>query len=193
MTSPRSANITEVDLDPSELAHQTHAITNYFNAIKTHEANKVHEGGLAAAPTTASSQLTGAAGVTEWRINMGLMLVAVGGVMAEIAADADKVLHDTTVLLTAVGKSCKAAIVAKNVAGTVTVVAVKGLAADTADALLPTDANLQAAVGAGNAWVLLAECLITRSGDTAVTQAQNNLVRPQLGVNVDPTFAAFTG
>jgi hypothetical protein len=189
----RSERPDTVDLDPSDLAQQTHAIANYFNQIKTHEANRCHSGGRSGAPTTASTQLTGAAGVTEWRINIEALVVAVAGILADIAASADEVIHDTTNLLNAVGQTCWAAVVAKNVAGTVTVVTVKGTAAATASAVPPTDGVIQAAVGAGNSWVKLAECEITRSGDTAVTQTQDNTIRPVLGVTVDDTFASFTG
>lgn len=191
--STRSARYTEIDLDPSDLAGQTHAVANYFQQILTHESNRVHEGGRSGAPTSASTQLTGAGGVTEWRINIAALVVAVAGILADIAASADEVIHDTTNLLNAVGQTCWAAVVAKNVAGTITVVTVKGTAAATASAVPPTDAVIQAAVGAGNSWVKLAECEITRSGDTAVTQTEDNTIRPVLGVSADTNFATFTG
>lgn len=189
----RSEVYTEIAVDPSDLAHQTKPVSDYFNMIKTHESNRVHEGGRSGAPTSASTQLTGAGGVTEWRINIAALLVAVAGVLADIAASADEVIHDTTNLLNAVGQTCWAAVVAKNVAGTITVVTVKGTAAATASAVPPTDAVIQAAVGAGNAWIKLAEVEITRSGDTAVTQTEDNSLRPILGVTVDTSFATFTG
>ncbi|MBT8428303.1 MAG: hypothetical protein KJN79_00175 [Gammaproteobacteria bacterium] len=189
----RSAAITAVDLDPADLAHQTHAVSNYFNQIKTHEANRVHAGGLAGAPTSASTQLTGAAGVTEWRIDVTALLAAVGGVVKELAVVADEVIHDTTVLVTAAGQTCWAAVVLKNVAGTISMVTVKGTAAATASAVPPTDAEIQAGVGAGNDWVKIAECEITRTADTTVTQSQDNTKRPMFGINVDENFAAFTG
>jgi hypothetical protein len=188
----RSAQFTQIDLDPSDLQTQTHAVSNYFNMIKNHEANRVHAGGLAGAPTTASTQATGAGGVTEWRVNVSEAVVAVGGVAADVAAAADFVIHDTTNLL-ADGQSIIAALVAKNVSGTITVVAVKGTAATTGSQVAPNDGTIQTAVGAGNDWVKLAECTLNRTADTTVTQSEDNTKRPILGVNADSTFATFVG
>jgi len=156
-----------------------------------HEANRVYKNGMAGAPTTASTQLTGA-GVTEWRVDIEALLVAVGGVLAEIAAAADFVIHDTTNLF-ADGESVIAALVAKNVSGTITVVAVKGAAAVTGSQVAPTDGEIQTAVGAGNDWIKIAECTINRTGDTSVTQSQDNTFRPALGINTETSFGSFIG
>lgn len=188
----RSVDSTEVAVKPSSMQHQQKPISDYFNQIKAHEANRVHSGGIAAAPSSASTQATGAAGVTEWRINVSALIAAVGGVMKELTATADHVLHDTTNLLNAVGQTCKAAVVLKNVSGTISLATVKGAAAATASALPPTDAAIQTGVGAGNSWVKIAEVSITRSADTAVTQTYDSTKRPVLGVNVDTNFATFS-
>ena len=191
--SVRSSQFPVIDLDPSDLAGQTHAVANYFQMLKNHEANRVHAGGLVGAPTSASTQATGAAGVTEWRVDVAALVAAVGGVMKELAVAADHVIHDTDVLLTAVGQSCYAAIVLKNVAGTITMVSVEGTPAATASAVKTADSVIQAAVGAGNDWVRLADCLLTRDGDTSVVQSEDNTQRPILGINADTNFGLFVG
>lgn len=135
--------------------------------------NTVAGGLMAAAPTTPSTQVTGA-GATSWRVNLDKGVVVVGGVAKEFAAEADRVIHSATQLVTN-GQSCVAAIVAKkSAAGAVTLINVKGPAATTASVRSPTDAEIQAAVGAGLDWVKVAECTINRTADTTVTQSQDN-------------------
>jgi hypothetical protein len=126
---------------------------------------------IASAPTTASTQATGT-GNTVWRVNVAAATVAVGAATIAIAAAADFVIH-TGSLLVANGQSCRATIVAKNVSGIITEVAVKGAAATTGTELAPTDAEIQTAVGAGNPWWRLADCILNRTGDVTVTQAQD--------------------
>lgn len=172
---------------PEDIDQISDIIALWMEELRAHEANRVLDGLQAGTPTTASSQLTGATGVTEWRINLDKGLVTVGGVIAEIAAAADTVIHDTTVLVTN-GQSCVARVVAKKVSGTITVVTVKGTPATTGSQVAPTDTVVQAAVGSGNDWVELAQCTLNRTGDTTVTQTQNNTYRPVLGVNVASTF-----
>jgi hypothetical protein len=113
------------------------------------------------------------------------MLANVDGVLGDIAAAADFDIHSASFLTGLVnGASCIAAIVAKNVSGTVTVVAVKGTPATTGSQRAPTDAEIQAAVGASNPWVKIGECTLNRTGDTTVTETQDNSLRPMLGINV---------
>lgn len=137
-------------------------------------------GGLAGAPTTASTQATGA-GATAWNVNVAALLASVAGVIKELAAAADFAIHSATQLV-ANGQSCVAALVLKNVTGTISMVAVKGSAATTGAQVAPTDSAIQAAVGAGNPWIKLAECTLNRTGDTTVTQSQDNTKRPFPGV-----------
>jgi len=47
---------------------------------------------------------------------------------------------------------------------------------------------VQAAVGAGNEWIELAQAVLNRTADTVVTQAQHNQFRPVLGSTVDASF-----
>ncbi len=125
------------------------------------------------APTTSSTQATGATGITAWRVDIGAGRAMVDGVAFADDATADFVIHSGTVLVVN-GKSCVAAIIAKNVDGTVSIVAVKGAAALTGAQVAPTDTEIKAAIGPTVPWIKLAECTINRTGDTTVTQTQDN-------------------
>lgn len=172
-------------------ANTAPAMRGLYERIKAHEANRVHSGLLAGAPTTASDQATGT-GAVDWNANISAGIVSVGGVIREFAAVADfDVYHDTSQLM-ADGKSAIAAIVAKNVAGTITCVSVVGTPATTGAQVAPTDAVITAAVGAANSWVKLAEVTLNRTGDKTVTQSEDNSPRPVLGVNVEQTFFGGT-
>jgi hypothetical protein len=186
----RSVNTSSNHITPSALALQTDLVARYLQSILVDRQNRVSTGLTAGAPTTGSSQLTGT-GATTWNVNVAAGVVVVAGVAKDLAAAADTSIHASTQLVTN-GQSCIAALVAKNVSGTISVVAVKGSAATTGAQVAPTDAAIQTAVGAGNAWVKLAECTINRTGDTTVTQSQDNSKRPMLGVNVDTEFATLT-
>lgn len=128
---------------------------------------------FASAPSTASTQATGA-GATAWRVNCAARTVSLGSASASISAAADFSIHSAT-QLAANGQSCRARLVAKNVSGVISVVAVKGTAATTGTETAPSDATVQAAVGAGNAWLQLADVMISRTGDTTVTQTQDSV------------------
>jgi hypothetical protein len=137
------------------------------------EAQQYKVAGLRAdAPTTASTQATGA-GATAWRVNVAAGVAMLGDHAKDFAAQADFVVHSASELL-ANGQSATAALVVKDVAGTLSMVAVKGAAATTGQQLAPSDAAIQAAVGAGNDWVKVCEMTLNRTGDTAVTQSQDN-------------------
>jgi len=151
--------------------------------IETRDAAQP-EGLLAGAPTTPSAQTTGAA-ETAWRVDLAAGLVAVGGVKKEFAAEADRVLHDTTELVEN-GESAVAAIVAELEAGAVALINVKGAAATTGTQVAPTDAEIEAALStAGNPWVKICECTVNRTGDTSLTQTQDNTKRPLVGELAD--------
>ena len=153
-------------------------IRDDFDAMRNYG---VLNGLLAGAPTTPSAQLTGA-GNTTWSVDLTAGTVIVNSVLKEFAAQADYAIHSGS-LYTGLtnGKSAIATIVAKNVAGTVTMAVVKGAAATTGSQVAPTAAEIQAAVGAANTYVVLQECLISRTGDTTVTQAQDN-TKMRIGV-----------
>jgi hypothetical protein len=176
---------------PSDMDHLSDIIALHFESIRTHHANSVQVGGLAIDPTTPSSQLTGT-GNTTWNVDVDRLCGTVGGVAIDLAAAADFSIHSGSYLANfADGNSCIAALVLKNVSGTITMVAVKGAAATTGTQVAPTDGDIQTAVGAGNEWVKVAECTINRTGDTTVTESQDNTFRPTLGVNIDTGMGDF--
>jgi hypothetical protein len=168
--------------------HLPDAAALAFQQARTHDRNRTLGGVRLLEPTTPSSQLTGAGGFLTWNVDLEAGFVTVGGVLAEIAEVGDLALNTGAALVTN-GQSCIAAVVAKNVGGTVSIDKVLGAAAATGAQVAPNDAAITAVVGAS--WIKLAECLINRTGDTTVTQSQNNLVRPALAVNVDTGFGNF--
>jgi hypothetical protein len=113
-------------------------------------------------------------GATTWRVNVAAVTVSVGKSTPSIAAAADFVVHSGSQLV-ANGQSCRATLVAKNVSGVVSVVAVKGSAATTGTEVAPTKAQIQSAVGTGNIWTRLAEIRISRTADTTVSQTQDSV------------------
>jgi len=187
-----STPIVIPDLDPSEFAHQTRAMARYFAELAAVEKNKVLSGGIVSDPSTPSAQLTGV-GNTTWSYDSTLLDILVDGVQGAIAAATDGVIHSGSFLTGLVnGTSCVAAIVIKNAAGILSLVAVKGTPATTGTQRGPTDSEIDTAVS-DVPWVKIAECTLNRTGDTTVTESQDNTVRPVLGVSVDPNFGVFTG
>jgi hypothetical protein len=173
---------------PPDLHHMAGQIMNWFDQLRTHERNRIIQGAVVGDPTTPSAQLTGT-GNTTWSYNISAGVVIVDGVALKIEPAADEAIHSGSFLTGLVsGASCIAAIVAKNVSGTVSVVAVKGTPATTGSEVAPTDSEIQTAVGAGNEWVKLAECTLNRTGDTTVTETQDPGAQPILGVTVQPSF-----
>jgi hypothetical protein len=151
------------------------SVYDLLKALSRGFDNTVANGLMAAAPTTPSTQATGT-GNTAWRVNLDKGVVVVGGVRKEFAAEADRVLHSASFYTSLdSGDSAIVAIVAKKAAnGAVTLVNVKGAAAVTGLQVAHTDAQIQAAVGAGLDWVKVCECTLNRTADTTVTQTQDN-------------------
>jgi hypothetical protein len=192
----RSAGFTAIDLDPSELAGQTHALARYLQQIKAHEANKVITGLAATTPTTGSTQTTGDA-ETDWNVDLSAGAVIVNGVLGTFNVQADFAVHDTDQVpgLDSLD-TVVSAIIAEVDSGAVGLIVVHGTAATTAsgNAVGPTDAQIEAGLStAGNEWVKVCELTINRTADTTVTQSQDNTKRPILGVNVSTDFAGFAG
>jgi len=186
----RSAVATHPAMNPSSFAHQTQGLAAYFAELAVHEKNKIIRGSVHT-PTTASSQITGA-GATDWNVNMSELEAVVNGVYYWLASAADYNIHTGSLYTGLVsGNSAVAAVVLQNNAGTVSLAVVKGAAAVTGLQVPPTDAEIQTALGAGVAWVKVAECTLNRTADTTVTQSQNVQVRPILGVNVGGSFGTF--
>lgn len=176
------------------------AIQTLINGIRS--SNGVIDGSLVTTPTTPSAQTTGAA-ETDWNINIPATSCCVNGVAATISAANDYAVHDTTQLVTN-GQSCVAAIIAVESGGSLSFSHVKGSAATTGSQVAPTDAAITTAVGHAN-WTKLAECTINRTGDTTVTQSQDNSKRhtfgnwtrltaftPTLAAAFSATYTAFT-
>jgi hypothetical protein len=181
-------------IQPAAAAHQYDKLIQDCEAIRTQALNHV-EGLMVETPTTGSTQITGA-GATDWNVNLRGGIVIVDGVSLDVAPAADYDVHTGSLYTGLIATySAIATLVAKNVAGVVSLQVVKGTAALTASVVAPTDAEIQAAVGAGNAWVKICEMTINRTADTTVTQSQANKVRPLLGVNVDAAvgdWSSFT-
>jgi len=185
-----SANKSRI-YQPSDMDHLSDIIATYFESIRTHHRNSIQAGGIASAPTTGSSQLTGT-GNTTWNVDVSALLATVAGVQAEIAVAVDHSIHAGSFLTgLADGSSCIAALVLKNVSGTISMVSVKATPAVTGSQVAPTDPEIEAVVLAGNDWIKIAECTLNRTADTTVTETQNNLLRPVLGVNVDLSMGDF--
>lgn len=187
---PEKSTIAPHDVAISKSAAALGKFTITINEVPA----RLIEGGLVKAPTNASTQATGA-GITVWRVDIDAVVAKVGGVVYEAAAQADYVIHDTT-QYTGLdsGDSAIATVVLKNDDGTVSFDVVKGSAAVTGSQVAPTDAEIQADLGAGVSWLRVCDCTINRTGDTTVTQSQNNKVRftPQeSGTEMSVDFLAF--
>jgi hypothetical protein len=173
--------------------HAPNSLINKFKMLVAHEANKVLSGLYVRAPTTPSTQATGAAGETDWNVDIAEGLVVVAGVSKYFVAQPDFDVHSSTVYpgLTGSNTSAIVAIVAINTTGTITMVAVNGTAATTGDQVAPTDEEITTAVGAANPWVKIAEITINRTGDTTCTQTEDTTKRPVLGVNVGVSLDVY--
>jgi len=170
---------------PSEIANRNSKLCQDLEALRTFMRNHI-QGGYLKAPTTSSAQLTGS-GNTTFNVNYESGLAVVDGVAASVPLKADLSIHAGSNIGWAAltTKSCVAAVVAKSVSGVITLVAVKGTVDLDADAVGPTDAVIQAAVGAGNPWVKVGETTLERTADTTVVQTYDNTKRPILCVNED--------
>jgi hypothetical protein len=142
----------------------------------------VVEGLMAVDPSAPSTQASGV-GSTVWNAgNIEKGWVEVSGVLEDFAAQANFNIHTGSFLTGLVDTfSCKAAIVCKNEHGTVTMIAVKGAPALTANVVAPTDAEIGTAVGAGHTWCKIMECTLNRTGDTAVTESRDLTKRTRSG------------
>lgn len=185
--SNRSESTGARHATPTDIQPFTDKFLQDAEALRTFLLNHV-EGCECETPTTGSTQATGATGVTDWNVNLRAGVVIVGGVALNVADDADYDVHSGSIVTGLQSTyTVVAALVAKNVSGTVSLQVVLGTAALTAGgtAVGPTDAVIQAAVGAANSWVKIAELTINRTADTTVTQSQDNSKRPMLGVGED--------
>jgi hypothetical protein len=146
----------------------------YASALSVDCGDRVMSGLMVAVPTTASTQATGATGVTAWRVNLDKGLAALNGKMYELAATTDHVIANGNVGLIA-GDSMVAAVVAYLSGSTLTVGHVLGAPAVTGSQVTVSDAAITASLSTSN-WVRLADCTINRTADLTVTQSQDNTV-----------------
>ncbi len=189
--SERSVVTPTRRVNPSTMANAIDKLITEQESLRAHFRNRVLDG-IASTPTNASTQASGV-GNTDWNVNLSAILVTVDGVSQHFVPQADYDVHSGS-LLTGLADtySVRAALVAKNVAGTVSLAVVKGTAALTAAVVAPTDAEIQSGVAAGNAWVKIAELTINRTGDVTVTQNEDNGKRPIPGVNIDTNFGDYS-
>ena len=177
--------------NPSDMDHYSDIVAGYFESIRTHHRNAIHSGGLAGDPTTGNAQLTGT-GNTTWNVDVTALLCCVEGLATELAVAADFSIHSGSFITGfADGESVVAALVLKNDSGTITMDSVQGTPATTGGQVGPTDAEIQAALGAGVSWIKLAETTLNRTADTTVTESHDNTARPLLAVNVDTNMGDF--
>ena len=143
--------------------------------------NRVIEGMLVGVPTTASTQVTGT-GAYDYNVNIATGLLAVDGTVKEYAAQVDYDVGSGAVANLIVGQSMVYSIIAYKSRGdgAVYMKSVPGAAATTGAQVAPTDAVIEAGLATGTFWWRLADVTINRTGDTTVTQSQNNTVRPTL-------------
>jgi len=157
-------------------SHGTDTLHDVLKAVVDGQGFRA-EGMLHTAPTTPSAQVTGA-GNTTWNVDIEAGVVLVGGVALDFGVQADFSIHAGSQFPSFDdGDSAISTIVAKNVAGTITLEVVKGAAAVTGLQVAPTDAEITAQIGLGIDWTKLAECTLNRTGDTTVTQSQDNAKR----------------
>lgn len=131
----------------------------------------VMDGLVVSDPTTPSTQASGV-GNTDWNVDVSAGVAVVNDVEKAWAAQADFDVHSGSLLL-ADGESVAGFMVMSEASGTVTMSAVLGAAATTGTQVAPTDAEITTAIGHSN-WQKLAAILLNRTGDTTVTQSQDN-------------------
>lgn len=150
-------------------------------AIQNLGQNRVLSGHRVFAPTTASTQVTGA-GATTVRVNIDYGLVSLAGAPAELsntATLADNVLVTASPLMSAGQSTVVAVVVYKAANGTATLLGVAGTPATTGTQTSPSDGTIQLAVNTASSttgleWVRLAETLVNRTADTTLTQSYDN-------------------
>ncbi|MDQ7790282.1 MAG: hypothetical protein RDU41_09560 [Clostridia bacterium] len=148
------------------------------DALANYLKNYVPSGILVGAPGTASTHADGDA--FDFNVNISTGIVAVNGVLAQVAAQTDFDVDngaespigdtDSDIIYT---------IVAAEADGIITLVTVPGAAAPAETVETPTAAEIAAAVGHAN-WIRIGNTQLHRSGAAAVTQTYDNAVRPVL-------------
>lgn len=163
---------------PAQIAAYADVILEDLNQLRDLADNSVRQGLLADAPTTASTQATGASGALGLRVDLSAGLARVNAQDYEIAPTADHVIHNAAFAWGAT--SSKQVIFALVLDGNSTpaLADVAGTVAAAAAAIAPTDEEISTALGHDN-WIRLCDVTVNRTADTTVTQTQDNTVRPR--------------
>ena len=174
--------------NPSDLAPLSNEIAGMLKQLREWFRNRVLEG-RATAPTTPSSQLTGT-GNTTWNTDHTALHLLIDGAEYVVAAGADVAVHSGSFLTGLVdGASCIAALVVEVEAGAANVLLVVGTPATTGSQVQPDEAAFAAALStAGNKGIRVGNVQLNRTGDTTVTEAQDNSARPRPAISQNPNF-----
>jgi hypothetical protein len=146
-----------------------------------HFANRVIQGMRVKAPTTGSTQATGASGTLDGNVDIEWGMLAVGSQVAEYAVQADFAVADGDGIIQ-VGEAIVIDIVAYVSKGDneIYLKVFTGAAALTASAVGPTDAEIEAYFAADTSWMKIGQTKIERDADTTVVQTYDNTVRNTL-------------
>lgn len=151
----------------------------YLSAAIVNEGqNRIQYGHRIFAPTTASTQVTGA-GATTVRVNLDYGVIVVDGALGELfntASQADNVVATASPLLAAAQSIVIAIIIQKAANGTLSIVGVPGVPATTGTQVSPPDALIFTQIGSLQ-FVKLGETTINRTADTTLTQSYDNTKR----------------
>lgn len=129
-------------------------------------------------PTTASAQVTGA-GDGTYRVDITAGIVHVDKTIKEFVVVADQLL-ETAGDIMADGNSKVYSVIAWRHpdTGAVALKIIGGTPATTGSQVAPTVAEIEALIPVNSAWVHIADVTVNRTGDTTVTQSQDNTKRP---------------
>ena len=136
-------------------------------------------GMFAGAPTTASTQAT-TAGNLALRVNIYPGFAWLGNVVKEFDLQADFAVVTGNEMTSGQSKVYTIVHYLNTVDNLIYQIVVKGAAATTGSQVRVTDAAIAAMFAPGTKWYRLCDITANRTGDTTVTQAQVNTVRPAL-------------
>lgn len=154
-------------------------------ALETWRNNRV-EGFLSSPPTTASTQASGAV-APAWRVNRAPGVARhAGDLSAKPVGSSNLTDFDVTaaagVGALAIGQSVIVCLVWCHIyAGTISIKTVKGTPATTGQQLAPTDTQIRTVIAgfypSDTSYVRESKLTLNRTGDTTVTQSQDNTWR----------------
>lgn len=143
--------------------------------------NRVVQGLLVGAPSTASTQATGT-GASDFNANITAGLLVVDGVLKEYAAQADFDVASSVAQQMASGQSRIYSIVAYRSTGTgdVALRVFAGAAATTGEQVPVTRETIVDGFSVDTSWFEIARVTVNRTADQTLTQTYDNSVRPVL-------------